>query len=229
MRLSLVLASLLLAGCGGVASSNKPGARAKSSTPGACITQSDCGANQYCKFASSDAQCGLFADGVCTDVEFACPHICTAVCGCDGVTYDNYCFAHKGGTDVAFSGFCRQAPKVACWPTHENHCNWATAQADCNPNGNGASNAGAVGDSNLYCATSAVCVVIPPNCDDFSPVIGLDGNSYDTECDAYWNGRVPPACHWTSGPVCGTNGQTYSSECDAFLSHQPYIIGSNGC
>jgi hypothetical protein len=201
----------------------------KSSVGGDCFSGADCASNQYCKFDPTAACGGV---GTCTDKEFACPHICTAVCGCDGTSYDNYCFAHRAGTDVAFSGFCEQSPKVGCWGISQGrHCDWATAQGDCNPNGKGAGyQEVSVGDSNMYCTTAATCGTIPDGCDQFGgPVIGLDNASYDSECDAYWNGRVPPACHWNSGPVCGTDGNTYASECDAFLQHQAYIIGSSGC
>jgi hypothetical protein len=154
----------------------------------------DCPKGQYCALDTEGA-CG--AAGTCKDIPYVCPTICEPVCGCDGKTYDNGCRAIRAGTNKAWNGFCGQSPAVACWHhAGGTPCTAATAQADCNAHGNGAGYQGSVGDSNLYCkipdgSVIGTCETIPSDChDDGNAVYGMDGNTYDSECAAFWNGRV---------------------------------------
>lgn len=65
-----------------------------------------CPAGQFCDYAPS-AMCG-FADapGVCRPRPEACTAIYEPVCGCDGRTYSNRCYANSAGVSVAHEGPC---------------------------------------------------------------------------------------------------------------------------
>jgi hypothetical protein len=214
------LSALLLAACGGsnenVGSSS--GAVSDDTSSKHCSSNSDCATGDYCAHSDS-ASCG--GSGTCTALPFACPYICEPVCGCDGKTYDNYCDAQQAKTSVAFTGFCEEHPSTGCWGQSGGQtCSPATAQADCNP--------GATADegykqtkgpdSNLYCLSAlsapsvASCISIPDGCDKTGKVCGRDGNTYDSECDAWWIGRVATA---SKGACPAASPRTTQPESDA--------------
>ena len=64
-----------------------------------------CGANEYCEFGPYNV-CGAAGAGVCTPRPNSCSYIVNEVCGCDGVTYTNECFANQAGVDVSSQGAC---------------------------------------------------------------------------------------------------------------------------
>jgi hypothetical protein len=72
-------------------------------TTGGCTDNSMCAATDYC----AGSACGT--PGACT----ARPNICSAlfnpVCGCDGRTYPNSCYAAEAGVRVAGTGACPDA------------------------------------------------------------------------------------------------------------------------
>jgi hypothetical protein len=68
-------------------------------TTGSC-TKDDpnaCGPGRYCYFPKSD--CGESSAGFCATPR-ECSNITVPACGCDGVTYQNPCFAAVAGTAV---------------------------------------------------------------------------------------------------------------------------------
>jgi hypothetical protein len=73
-----------------------------------------CPTDQYCHYEADDI-CG-FADamGVCMDLPEACIEIFSPVCGCDGVTYSNSCFANAAGTSVQYQGACNGGDSDLC-------------------------------------------------------------------------------------------------------------------
>jgi Kazal-type serine protease inhibitor domain len=77
-------------------------------TPGSCGTRGgvQCAADEYCSFPAS-SECGANdGAGSCMKRPEVCIDIFKPVCGCDGHTYSNACFAAGAGVSVASEGAC---------------------------------------------------------------------------------------------------------------------------
>lgn len=72
------------------------------SKPPGCMSSKDCTLHgQYCNM---DSTCS--GPGSCNMTPEFCPMNYKPVCGCNGRTYSNKCFAHSGGQSVLFDGPC---------------------------------------------------------------------------------------------------------------------------
>lgn len=69
-----------------------------------CRTNQSCGADGYCEKAEGDCD-GI---GDCKLRPRDCPDVIDLVCGCDGITYQNDCFARVAGVNVARRGACEE-------------------------------------------------------------------------------------------------------------------------
>ncbi|MBN1126144.1 MAG: hypothetical protein JXA82_14140 [Sedimentisphaerales bacterium] len=193
-----------------------------------CTTGRDCGENYFCYFVNcSDTE------GFCAYRPEECEPIWDPVCGCDGVTYSNSCYAAMVGVSVDYRG--------ECVPTS------CTSNLDCG--------------SSHYCRREncsdleGECEPIPLACPDvWAPVCGCDEITYGNACEAAMAGMSiayegeciivpcssnadcdsqhycfkencddtegvcrlrPVTCSRIWDPVCGCDGQTYANACEA--------------
>ncbi len=60
----------------------------------------------YCNY--TDKKCGIEGKpGVATSIPVICPAYVKPICGCDGITYQNSCYAAQRGVSVQSSGICK--------------------------------------------------------------------------------------------------------------------------
>ena len=100
---AVVVASLFILGCGGDSGGDLDtlGLACDSSNTAVCT------GSTFCKVAEGACAVPSPQPGVCERNDFdACPEIYAPVCGCDGITYGNECFADLAGVSVLRAGEC---------------------------------------------------------------------------------------------------------------------------
>ena len=70
----------------------------------ACYVDDDCGFGRFCSKAAYDCE----GEGRCVKLrrDLFCLDVYLPVCGCDGRTYSNSCYAFVAGVNVAYEGEC---------------------------------------------------------------------------------------------------------------------------
>lgn len=148
---SLLLALFLAAVLAGRAQEGKPAGPA-------CQDNGRCERARYCQKTKCQGP------GRCVDRPQACPLVFDPVCGCNGATYSNGCFAAMAGINVRSAGACG----IGC-----------TKNSDCK-------------GKNQYCATASgrcggqgLCTPKSEDCIDvLDPVCGCNGKTYRNFCHA---------------------------------------------
>jgi len=154
-----------------------------------------CDDGQLCK--RPEGECADDAEGVCIDPPALCPGVYRPVCGCDGTTYSNECYADVAGVTVEHPGVCDAT--LACGGAAGDTC-----------------------DDDQYCRLSpgecaddaeGECADKPHSCPSvYAPVCGCDGVTYDNRCRAASAGvnvasmgecDSETACGGTAGDTCG--------------------------
>jgi len=159
--------------------------------PEVCSRERECPDDQYCQFPPGT--CNLQdLRGACKRVPTdPCPEFAEPVCGCDGETYDNPCFAAQAGVSIDHRGRCEQRCKNTAECEQGSFCQFLPGTCE-DPNRVGS------------------CIPVPPGCpDNVDPVCGCDGMTYSNRCDAAAAGvsiahprRCEQRCNpWSMGPM----------------------------
>ncbi|HEY6722891.1 MAG TPA: Kazal-type serine protease inhibitor domain-containing protein, partial [Polyangiaceae bacterium] len=155
----------------------------------------DCAEGEFCNYPP-DAICGdADGTGVCEPLPEACYAVHDPVCGCDGETYSNECYAHMAGVSVESEGECGSEPVNACGGLLGLTCD---AGEFCNF------------PADAMCGVvdaTGECEPMPEACDAvYDPVCGCDGVTYSSECVANMSGISAASsgeCDEPTSIVCG--------------------------
>ena len=133
-----------------------------------------CPADQFCEF--DEGSCGEFdMTGSCRPFSEFCTQQFDPVCGCDGQTYSNRCFAHSAGVSVRHAGECDAPQGTFCGGFLGQTCG---ADEFCNYDDSAGSACGIADGGGTCEKRPEACIQL------FDPVCGCDGKTYSNSCMA---------------------------------------------
>lgn len=145
-----------------------------------------CGEGEYCDLRAGDGCFVADGAGVCRTMPEACVEVFAPVCGCDGNTYSNSCFAAAAGASVLHDGECEPEPQ-SCGGFSGQTCG----------DGEFCSYSEVAGCG--FADATGTCAPRPDACAQvFDPVCGCDGQTYSNACHANVAGvsvAAPGACN----------------------------------
>lgn len=171
--------------------------------------------------------------GPANNVDVGCPILDNPICGIDGKTYQNICYADKAGVKKAYDGWCKNTP--ASNSSSSNSSNPVVDDITAQTPENGYLEYGASSSGN--CACSAL---LKPACSSNgitfqNPCVAAcygQNPIYNGPCDN-WNWKPLPrtfcTCADTLSTVCANDGTTYQNTCVSKCMNATLNPVTNSC